>query len=63
MKIVVALPIFALLIMCIFICIFNYFIILYSSLYYFLYKLLEVNFTIVSLGSRIFSETVTEFEE
>lgn len=63
MRAVVALHIFSPLIMCTFICIFNYFILLSPSLYYFLYKLLEVNFTIVSLGSRIFSETVTEFEE
>lgn len=46
-----------------FICMFNYFILSASSLYYPLSKLLQINFTIVSLGSKMFSENVTEFEE
>lgn len=54
---------FSLRLLCIFICMFNYFILSTSSLYYPLFKLLQINFTIVSLGSKMFSENVTKFEE
>lgn len=59
MRTVVALHIFSLFVVCVYLYILTTFFL--SSHFYFIYKkLLEVNFTIYSLGNRIFSGAVTE---
>lgn len=61
MRTVVALHIFSLLVRCVYLCILT--TIFFLSHFYFICKLLGVNFTIYSLGNRIFSGTISEYEE